>query len=307
MTISNFADRLFAAIEERNSRLCVGIDPRPGDLPASVMDNEDDDVSPARRVTAFCGKIISAVAEYAAAVKFQAAFFEQLGASGISAMQALAEIAQSYGLITIADVKRGDIGSTAEAYAAAYLSPSFEGPVFDAVTVNPYFGTDGVAPFVEHAARVGAGVFIVVRTSNPSAAELQELQLTDGRLFYEAVAELVERWGDDLVGRRGYSSVGAVVGATAPQALARLRQRLPRQPFLVPGFGAQGAGAEDVVAAFDSDGLGAIVNSARAIIYAYKRPEYADEYGEARFEAAAAEAARRARDAINEALACRGR
>ena len=305
MITDNFADRLFAAVEDKCTRLCVGIDPRPGDLPAPVLETDDGDDSPARQVTAFCGRLISAVAEYAVAVKFQSAFFEQLGAAGIAAMQALAEIAKSYGMITIADIKRGDIGSTAEAYAAAYMTPSLDGLVFDAVTINPYFGTDGVLPFVDRAAQVGAGVFVVVRTSNPSASELQELELSDGRRFYEAVGELVKEWGSGLVGDSGYSAIGAVVGATAPDALRHLRQALPNQPLLVPGFGAQGAGPSEVVGAFDQNGLGAIVNSARAIIYAYKRPEYADEFGEERFEEAAAAAARQARDSINEVLGIR--
>ncbi|MBC7289094.1 MAG: orotidine-5'-phosphate decarboxylase [Armatimonadetes bacterium] len=295
----NFADVLFDAIREKDSRLCVGIDPRPDDLPAE-LGGEEASASQAEAVIEFCSRIIYAVADVAVAVKFQSAFFEELGPAGIAGMEALASIARNAGLLTIADVKRGDIGSTAEAYAAAYLRGASR-PLFDAITVSPYFGTDGVQPFIARAAQAGAGVFVVVRTSNPSAAELQDLVLADGRKFYQAVAELVAEWGRPYMGAAGYSLVGAVAGATAPEALADLRRRLPQQVLLVPGFGAQGAGAEDVVAAFDREGLGAIVNSARAIIYAYKSAEYAGRFNEAEFDKAAAEAARAARDEINRA------
>jgi orotidine-5'-phosphate decarboxylase len=258
-------------------------------------------------VVRFCALTLRAVTPYVAAVKLQAAFFEEQGVAGMLAFFALAEAARRRGLITIADIKRADIGPTAQAYALAYLGSPQARASFDAVTVNPYFGTDGVLPFVTQALQGGQGVFVVVRSSNPSAAELQDLQLSDGRRVYEAVADLVRGWGCGAVGESGYSAVGAVAGATAAAALARLRHLLPQQPLLVPGYGAQGAQAEDVVAAFDSRGLGALVNSSRGLLYAYQQEPYARRYGAERFAEAAAAAARDARDAINAALARAGK
>ncbi|MGD9518515.1 MAG: orotidine-5'-phosphate decarboxylase [Armatimonadota bacterium] len=299
----NFADRLMATMECKGSRVCLGLDPRPDDLP----NTPDGEVLPSEAlmesVVHFCERVLFACLDYVAAVKLQSAFFEQLGMTGTAAFHHLAEAAQEHGLITIADVKRGDIGSTAEAYAEAYLGGRKPSP-FDAVTLTPYFGVDSIAPFAARAAALGKGLFVVVRASNPSAAELQDLRLDDGRRVHEAVADLVVGWGQDetLVGKCGYSAVGAVVGATARDRIADLRQRLSGRPLLVPGYGAQGAGPDDVVAAFDHQGLGAIVNSSRGILYAYKSPPYAARYGARDFAAAAAEAARNTREAINEAL-----
>jgi orotidine-5'-phosphate decarboxylase len=180
--------------------------------------------------------------------------------------------ARAAGLLVIGDIKRGDIGTTAAAYAEGHLaSPERPDARADAVTLNPFLGTDSVAPFFKVMAAQGAGCFVLVRTSNASAGELQDLRV-DGRPLHEHVAALVARWGEAQLGACGYSSVGAVVGATAPAELRRLRALLPRAWFLVPGVGAQGATAEDVAAAFDADGLGAIVNSSRGILYAYGDP-----------------------------------
>lgn len=304
-TSPNFADRLMALIADKNSRVCVGIDPRLDLLPGA-HEPPPDQASAVQRVLEFCIEIIRRVAPYVVAVKFQAAFFERLGMVGWMLYFELARAARRRGLITIADVKRGDIGSTAQAYADALLADQPD-PAFDAVTLNPYFGSDSARPFVALAARGARGVFVVVRASNPSAAELQDLQLSDGRLVHEAVADLVVQWGEGLVGASGYSAVGAVVGATVPEHLARLRQRLAAQPLLVPGYGAQGAGPEDVVHAFDDRGLGAVVNSSRGIIYAYTQEPYATEFGEAHFSEAAAAAARTMRDDINAALRSAGK
>ncbi|MCX7598614.1 MAG: orotidine-5'-phosphate decarboxylase [Armatimonadetes bacterium] len=299
---SAFSDRLMAAIEAKNSRLCVGLDPRMADLPESVTRSDGLSVPSVEAVIRFCVAILKATAPYAVAVKLQSAFFEVLRAGGDMAYSALAEAASRLGLITIADVKRSDIGSTAEAYAQAYLGTPDAPSPFDAVTVNTYFGIDGVKPFLDAARATGKGVFLLVRTSNPSAVEIQDLRLEDGRRVHEAMADLVKQWGTDLVGRLGYSDVGAVVGATVPQHLELLRGRMPQQPFLVPGYGAQGAGPQDVVGAFDDRGLGAIVNSSRAIIYAFRQEPYSSRYAPEDFAAAAAEAAKDTRDAINQAL-----
>ncbi len=308
--MDNFADRLMHAIQAKNSRVCLGLDPRPDLLPPPLLPESGTEdhfsVQAVEATIRFCHDIIRAVAPYTVACKLNAAFFEQLHVAGVLCMYALAEVARNHGLLTIADVKRNDIGSTAAAYAKAYLSGKQARRSFDAVTVNGYFGSDGIQPFIEAARQGGQGVFVVVHSSNPSAAELQELELADGRRVYEAMADLVAEWGKRAIGQSGYSAVGAVCAATYPQQLAALRQRLPQQPFLVPGYGAQGAGPQDVVAAFDANGLGAIVNASRSILYAYSQPGYED-FGPERYAEAAAEAARRMRDAINEALAAAGK
>ncbi len=192
--------------------------------------------------------------------------------------------ASQRGLIVIFDGKRNDIGSTAEAYAEGYLGRPRVGdqPLrsweADAITVNPYLGTDGIQPFVDVAAREGGGLFVLVRTSNPSAGEFQDLDC-GGRPLYRHVAESTARWAADHRGASGYSLVGAVVGATSPTQLAELREALPGVPFLVPGYGSQGGTARDVAAAFDEDGLGALINNSRGIIFAHARPAYRDRYG----------------------------
>ncbi len=283
MAAEHFADRLMAAITTKNSRVCVGLDPRPDRLPHGTA------------VYEFCRRIVEAVAPWAACVKPNAAFFEALGPEGLDVLWRVAAHAQELGLPVILDAKRGDIGSTAAAYAHAYLRP--DAP-FDALTVNPLFGSDGIKPFVERAAEAAKGVFVLVKTSNPSAGELQDQQLAAGRPLYRRVADLVNDWGREHVGSGGYSLVGAVVAATYPEQLGQLRRLMPAIPFLVPGYGAQGAGPQDVAAAFDKHNLGAVVNSSRAIIYAYQQPQYAGlDYAEA-----AASATRSIKDDINKAL-----
>jgi len=241
--------------------------------------------------------VIQAVAPAAVAVKLQVAFYERFGLEGMRAYAQTIREARAAGLIVIGDVKRGDIGSTAEAYAMAHLpgpqEAAWEGEEqfhVDAVTVNPLLGSDGVLPFVERAARSGCGVFALVKTSNPSSSELQHLECS-GRPLYERLGELVERWGLPHVGRRGYSVLGAVVGATFPAELERLRGVAPHAPFLVPGYGAQGAGVREALPAFDTAGLGAIVSSSRGIIYAYERSPYVEQFGRADWQEAVRAAA----------------
>jgi orotidine-5'-phosphate decarboxylase len=228
----------------------------------------------------FCQGVIDVVAPLAAAVKPQAAFFEQLGLPGMAALAGTIAYARERGLLVILDGKRNDIGSTARAYAEAYVGGEVSSPWgADAVTVNPYLGDDSLRPFVEVAQERGGGVFVLVRTSNPGGAMLQELQAGDRRL-YEHVAAYVELLASETRGNSGYGAVGAVVGATHPEQLARLRETMPHSWFLVPGYGAQGGSARDVAAAFDTEGLGAVVNSSRAIIFAYRQPEYRGQFGD---------------------------
>ncbi len=306
----NFADRLISVIEEKNSRVCVGIDPVLELMPEHMRPTERfeerfwNPPSEAFRtspllagVGKFCAEIIEAVAEIAPVIKFNSAFFEALGPGGLDLLYRLMAWSTSarFDLLVLVDAKRGDVGSTAEAYASAvfsqYAEISMRPP--DAVTVSPWLGSDGVAPFVDQASELGRGVFVLVRTSNPSATEVQDLLTEAGRPLYEHVAALVDKWGAPHIGARGYSCVGAVVGATWPRQLAELRETMPHTPFLVPGYGVQGGGASDVVGAFDADGLGAIVSSSRGIIYAGDGEDFAQ---------AAARATEEMRVAINEAL-----
>ncbi|GAB4242237.1 MAG: orotidine-5'-phosphate decarboxylase [Thermoleophilia bacterium] len=267
----HFGDRLLAAVDERESHVVIGLDPRYELLPPALRERHEQRAyaTPAeRRVAAyreFLLGLLSRTAGHAVAVKPQLAYFEALGAAGYALYEELVQAAADLDLLVIADAKRGDIGSTAEAYAAAHLGPRGA----DAVTVNPWFGSDGVAPFLERIPS-GHGVFLLVKTSNPSSAEIQDLTLADGSTVYERVALLVGRWGGEHVGESGYSSVGAVAGGTHPRELERIRALLPGIPLLIPGYGAQGAGADDVAGAFDENGTGAVVNSSRAILYAYR-------------------------------------
>ncbi len=286
MATAHFADRLMAEMARKRSQVVVGIDPRPAQLPPELADG----CRRRTRFVAFARGVVEAVAEHAAAVKPQVAFFEALGCEGMRAYAETVRIAREAGLLVIGDVKRSDIASTAAAYATAHLGEDGGDFVADAVTVNPYLGADGVRPFLDAAAEHGRGLFALVKTSNPSSADIQDLDC-GGRPLYERVAALVEEWGAPLRGESGYSSLGAVVGATYPQELARLRELMPHTPFLVPGFGAQGGGVEEVKAAFDADGLGAVVNSSRGIIFAYEREPYRSEFGPERWKEAVKAAA----------------
>jgi orotidine-5'-phosphate decarboxylase len=236
----------------------------------------------------FCRGVVDVVSSLVPAVKPQAAFFEQLGPPGMQAMSDVFQYASSKGLIVVLDGKRNDIGSTATAYADAYLggaSPTSSAWGADALTVSPYLGEDSLQPFVDTAVERGAGIYVLVKTSNPGGGMLQDVAV-DGTTIYQRVAQHVESLSTEHVGASGYGPIGAVVGATYPEQLAQLRAAMPHTPLLVPGYGAQGGGARDVAAAFDSNGLGAIVNSSRGIIFAHARTEYADKFGDANWQQA---------------------
>jgi len=275
----NFADRLVSAVENKRTCVVVGLDPRVDQLPEALRERAGVSLDAAAdAIVEFNSGIIRAVAPHAVAVKPQAAFYEALGWQGFRAFAATVRLAREAGLLVISDVKRGDIGSTAEAYAQAHLD-LFDA---DAVTVNPYLGTDGIAPFLARAEK-GKGIFSLVKTSNPSSAELQDLRVGDDTLC-EKVAALVERWGEGCRGACGYSASCAVVGATFPEMAKRLRALMPHTLFLVPGYGAQGGGAEDCRPCFDERGLGAVVNSSREIIFAWRKagtPDWAGAAGDA--------------------------
>ncbi len=261
-----FFDRLEAVRRERGSILCVGIDPRLERMPSEVTDGLDGDVEAI--LTRFGTELLELAGPHAACFKPQIAFFEAHGLPGLRAFAAIVKAAREQGLLVIGDAKRGDIGSTAEAYARAFLEPGGDLEV-DALTINPYLGADALQPFVDTAAKHGKGLYVLVRTSNPGGADLQELQLADGgdRVF-QRTAALVRTLGTPHVSAEtGLSCVGAVVGATTPEALKALRGEMPDTPLLVPGYGAQGGTAADVVAAFRADGSGAVVNASRSINY----------------------------------------
>jgi orotidine-5'-phosphate decarboxylase len=281
-----FGDRLDEAVAAKQSCLVVGLDPvlerLPREILAAVGASSPGGAGETARAAAafglYLGKVIEAVADLAVAVKPNTAFFEAQGAAGWECLRETCRRARKAGLIVIADAKRGDIGHTAEAYAAALLgdSPDTPGPFVDAITLSPYLGTDSMEPYLRRVREAGRGIFALVRTSNPSAAEIQDLPVAgDGepQPLYLHVARQVARWGEASLGQRGLSSVGAVVGATAPEEARRIRAALPRAPFLLPGYGAQGAAAAQLGASFLPGGRGAVVNSSRAILFAHeKRP-----------------------------------
>jgi len=277
-----FGDRLAEAIERKRSQLVVGLDPRLDLLPVELRGDPS-----AEAVGRFGRGIVDAVAPHAVAIKPQLAFFEALGPEGMRALEEVSAYARAAGLLVIVDGKRGDIGSTARAYATAYLEPrGGADPVADALTVNPYLGRDSLEPFLAACRREGAGIFCLVKTSNEGVADIQDLALSDGKPLWQHVAALVSEWGEELVGERGLSSVGAVVGATHPAAVEEARRLLPRAVLLLPGIGAQGAGPADVAGAFTSGPASALVTASRSVLYAYRSTD--DDWR----SAAAAEAAR---------------
>jgi orotidine-5'-phosphate decarboxylase len=281
---------LDAAITRRGTPVLVGLDPRAEMLPAALSpahgSREPAELAQAYR--RFCCEVIDAVAPLVAAVKPQAAFFEELGPPGMAVLGEIIHYAQEKGLLVILDGKRNDIGSTATAYARGLLGP--EGPwKADALTVSPYLGDDSLRPFIDVAGQRGCGIFILVKTSNPGGQMFQDL-VADGRPIYRHVAAYVESQAAATRGACGYGAVGAVVGATYPEQLAELRAEMPHTWFLVPGYGSQGGTARDVAAAFDSRGRGAIVNNSRGIIFAYRSKPYAERFGAARWQEAVAAA-----------------
>jgi orotidine-5'-phosphate decarboxylase len=291
MTATHFADRLAAAVRRVGNPVLVGLDPRAESLPPGLISGSGPDAM-ARGYFAFCRGVIDAVAPLVAAVKPQAAFFEQLGPAGCVALGDAIRYAASKGLLVILDGKRNDIGSTAQAYAEAYLGPGDASPWgADALTVSPYLGDDSLTPFVDVAQARGAGIFVLVKTSNPGGKRFQDI-VAEGRPLYRHVGDYVEMLALQTTGQHGYGSVGAVVGATYPQQLAELRTAMPHTWFLIPGFGTQGGTANDCATAFDGQGLGAIVNNSRGIIFAHSRKEFAGRFGPARWQEAVEAAAR---------------
>lgn len=302
-------DKLIEGIVKKRNPSVVGLDPTIEMMPKFMIDDYlggygKGPEGVAKMFTAFNKKIIDAVKDLVPAVKPQIAMYEKYGIPGLEAYDESCRYAAEAGLSVIGDIKRGDISSTASAYAAHIGGVDILGNHADtwkedAVTVNPYLGTDGIKPFTEACASAGRGIFVLVRTSNPSSAEIQELQLADGRRLYEAVADLTSGWGAGLIGEYGYSEVGAVVGATHRAQGEALRKRMEHTFFLVPGYGAQGGTADDVAGFFDRNRLGAIINSSRGITAAYQKDK---KYSDRNFADAAYESAMAMRKALRDSL-----
>ena len=301
---------LVKKIQETNAPIVVGLDPMMSYIPKYIQEKAFAEYGEtlkgaAEAIWEYNKGIIDATYDLIPAVKPQIAMYEQFGIEGLIAFERTCEYAKSKGLVVIGDIKRGDIGSTSTAYAVGHLgqvevgSKKYSGFSEDFVTVNPYLGTDGVKPFVDVCKEENKGIFVLVKTSNPSSGEFQD-QLVDGRPLYELVAEKVVEWGNECMGDK-YSNVGCVVGATYPEMGKVLRKLMPNTYILVPGYGAQGGKAEDLVHYFNEDGLGAIVNSSRGIIAAYKQEKYAS-FGEERYAEASRQAVIDMIEDINSAL-----
>ncbi len=287
----SFANKLHKRILDVNSRVCLGIDPRPHMHPSTHPDQfEGDAAQVAKAVIQYFREIMEATQDLVACYKPQSAFFEAMGIPGLIALGQIIADAKSLGIPLILDAKRGDIGSTAEAYAGAYLTNT----VFsaDALTVNPYLGMDSLEPFIQAATVNDRGLFVLVKTSNPGSQDFQSLETLENMYVFDHVAYQIANTNREL-SKGSYGPIGAVVGATHPAELEHLRDVMPQSIFLVPGYGAQGAAADDVVAAFDEEGLGAVVNSSRGLTY-FDNPEQT--------AAQARQATTFMRDAINEAI-----
>ena len=267
-----FIDRLINQIQQKQTPCIVGLDPALTRMPANWLKERD---ITSKSSLADCAEaiyqynlmVLEAIADLVPAVKPQSAYYELFGSAGIMALEKTVKAARDRDLLVVLDVKRGDIASTATAYAQSYLPSEPKHPLeADAITIVPYLGKDCLEPFFTEATKWGKGIFVCVKTSNPGAAIVQE-QMIDGKYLYEIIADLIKPALDNSIGEYGYSGIGAVVGATYPEAAHKLRKQLPNSLFLVPGVGAQGGGNEGIKACFNDDGLGAVISSSRAIMY----------------------------------------
>ncbi|NLV62890.1 MAG: orotidine-5'-phosphate decarboxylase [Clostridiaceae bacterium] len=300
-----FIDRLLERIIKKRNPAVIGLDPLIEYVSPSIREKYsliygNTLKACAEAILEFNKSLLDAVYDIIPAVKPQSAYYEMYGSEGIRTLIETIRYAKEKGFIVIVDAKRNDIGSTATAYSSAYLGKTvidenISQPVFDAdaLTVNGYLGIDGIKPMLECCDKYGKGIFVLVKTSNPSSVQLQDIVTDDGRRVYEVMADLVHDWGTGLVGKHGYSSAGAVVGATWPEQLKSLRKRMPHTFFLVPGYGAQGGSAADVAAAFDSNGLGAVINASRSLMCAYKHERWRDLFTHEQFADACREEALR--------------
>lgn len=301
--MKNAMDQLINKIKELDNPTVMGLDPRYEMIPKCVINKYSKDLEGvSKAILEYNKALIDQTFDIIPAIKPQIAFYEMLGVEGIKAFEETCRYANQKGMIVIADIKRGDIGSTAAGYSNAYLGRTvieeIENPIFDVdfITVNPYMGIDCVKPFIEDCAKYDKGLFILVKTSNPSSGELQDLKLENGKEVYREVAELVEKWGENLRGEYGYSSIAAVVGATYPEQLKQIRDIAPHTYFLIPGYGAQGGSAKDIALGFN-DGIGGIVNASRSLMCAYKQEKWNEQ--EENYALATREEAIRMKEELN--------
>ena len=305
----NAIDNLIEKIKQTNNPTVMGLDPRYEILPKCVTNKYAQDLEgAAKAIIEYNKALIDATYDIIPAIKPQIAFYEMFGIPGMEAFEETCKYAKEKGMVVIADIKRGDIGSTAAGYSNAFLGKTpigeKEESIYDVefITVNPYMGTDCVKPFIEDCKKYDKGMFILVKTSNPSSGELQDLKLENGKEVYMQVTELVEKWGEELRGKYGYSSIAAVVGATYPEQLEQIRKAAPHTYFLIPGYGAQGGKASDIALGFDENGLGGIVNASRSLMCAYKSDKWKEKYSEEEYAQATRAEALRMRDELNQAL-----
>jgi len=297
-------DKLIKKIKQTNNPTVMGLDPRYEMLPRCVTSKYAKSLEGvAKAIVEYNKTLIDNTYDIIPAIKPQIAFYEMFGIPGMEAFQETCRYAKEKGMVVIADIKRGDIGSTAKGYSNAYLGKTpigeKEESIFDVdfVTVNPYMGTDCVKPFIEDCKKYEKGIFLLVKTSNPSSGELQDLKLENKKEVYLQIAELVEKWGETLRGEYGYSSIAAVVGATYPKQLEQIRKVAPHTYFLIPGYGAQGGKAQDIALGFDENGLGGIVNASRSLMCAYQSDRWKNQYTEQEYaKATRAEAVRMKED-----------
>jgi orotidine-5'-phosphate decarboxylase len=302
-------DNLIEKIRKMNNPTVIGLDPRYEIIPDCVKSKYNKDLEGYAKATVeFCKALINTTYDIIPAVKLQLAYFEMLGPEGLKAFEEVKKYAVSKDMIVMADAKRGDIGSTSQGYSNAFLGKT---PIddknldvydVDFITLNPYMGTDCVKPFIEDSKKYNKGAFILVKTSNKSSGELQDLKLENGKKVYEQVAMLVEEWGKDLIGEYGYSSISAVVGATYPEQLKEIRKLAPHTFFLIPGYGAQGGKAEDIALGFDENGLGGIVNATRSLMGAYQSEMWKAKFTEENYAEATRAEAIRMRDELMAAI-----
>lgn len=302
--MKNAMDLLIDKIKEMDNPTVLGLDPRYDMVPECIKCKYERNLEGTLdAILEFDKRLIDAIYDIIPAIKPNTAFYEMFGYKGMQVFEEICKYAKEKNMIVIADAKRGDIGSTAQSYSNAFLgeTPIADNKAYtvgnvDFVTVNPYLGIDGVKPFIDDCKKYNKGIFILVKTSNPSSGELQDLKLEEGKKVYEKVAELINCWGEDLIGEYGYSSVSSVVGATYKEQLKELRKIMPHSYFLIPGYGAQGGKAEDIALGF-KDGIGGIVNSSRGLMCAYKSDRWKDKFSEEQFaEATRAEAIRMKED-----------
>ena len=307
--MKNAIDILIEKIKQTNNPTVMGLDPRYEMIPEYIRKKYDETLEGvSKAIIEFNKKLIDATYDIIPAVKPQIAFYEMYGLEGMKAFEETCKYAKEKGMIVIADIKRSDIGTTAQAYSNAFLGKTKIGDkeqcIYDVdfVTLNPYMGIDSIKPFIEDCKKYNKGVFILVKTSNPSSGDLQDEKLENGEEVYINVAKLVEKWGEELIGENGYSSVSAVVGATYPKQLEEIREVAKHSYFLIPGYGAQGGKAQDIVYGFDKNGLGGIVNASRSLMCAYKSDLWKEKYSEEEFEKATREEAIRMREELNTAI-----